>query len=128
MAFFSSSDDTNSDAGEIWNKFAGKNELQTILAQSKERPQLIYKHSHRCSVCIMAKEEIESTAEAIKDWADLHFVNVINQRGISNHVASELDIRHESPQAIILQDGQVTWSGSHWEIKGKDIVDKLTKN
>ena len=128
MALFSFSDDSNSETVEVWTKLSEKNELGTILAQSNEHPQLIYKHSHRCSVCIMAKEEIEGSADKIGDKADLHFVNVINQRGISNYIASELEIRHESPQTIILRDGQVAWTGSHWEIKGKDIAERLDED
>lgn len=127
MGLFSSSKNADSETAEVWNEFSGKNELEKIVAKSKERPQLIYKHSHRCSVCIMAKEEIEDAADDISNRADLNFVNVINQREISDHIASELDIRHESPQAIILRDGQVAWTGSHWEIKEKNIVDVLDK-
>jgi len=123
MALFSSSDDSTSETVEIWNRFSGKDDLKRIIDQSNDCPQLIYKHSHRCSVCIMAKEEIEGVSDKIGRRVDLHFLNVVNQREISDHIASELDVRHESPQVIILRDGEVAWTGSHWEIKGKDLVE-----
>lgn len=109
----------------VWNEIAGTEEIPSIVQESSEKPQLIYKHSHRCSVCILAKEELENVADTISDDVSLYMLNVINQREVSNAVASELDIRHESPQVILLQDGEVRWSGSHWEIKRQNILAEL---
>jgi len=111
---------------EMWNKISGVEDIKSILQESEEKPQLIYKHSHRCSVCFLAKEELENVAEKISDIADIYMINVVLQRDVSNAIASELNIRHESPQVLILKDGEVSWCGSHWQIKGNKILSNLT--
>jgi len=110
---------------ELWNEIPGEG-LETLLRYSEEKPQLIYKYSDRCSVCFMAKQELENVAEKISDIADVYMINVVQQRDVSNAIASELNIRHESPQVLILKDGEVNWCGSHWQIKGNKILSNLS--
>ncbi|MDZ7691939.1 MAG: bacillithiol system redox-active protein YtxJ [Balneolaceae bacterium] len=112
---------SDSENNDIWNKASELGDVETILQKSNEKPQLIYKHSHRCSVCFLAKEELEGVADEINDIADLYMVNVIHERDLSNRIASELNVRHESPQVIIVKDREVRWKGSHWEVKGDEI-------
>ncbi len=128
MSIFSRAENKTSDSEhpEIWNPISGIENIDAILQASSEKPQLIYKHSHRCSVCILAKEELEEISDQVLDSTDLYMINVIHQRDLSNAIASTFDVRHESPQVIIIKDGEVAWKGSHWAIKGKDILDELT--
>jgi len=123
--FGSSQDQLETDLEECWSAISEQDQLEKIIEASNEQPQLIYKHSHRCSVCIMAKEEIEASAGTLSKQMDLHFVNVVHQREVSNHIASNLDIRHESPQVILLANRKVVWHGSHWQIKSAKILQQI---
>ena len=118
---------SNSKNDKMWDSISGTGKFDSILQKSDEKPQLIYKHSNRCSVSFMAKQQLEEFAEEISDKANLFMIDVIHQRGLSNAIASELNVRHESPQVIILNDQEVFWKGSHYEIKGKDILYALNK-
>jgi len=115
----------NESSNTIWNRISGLGVIKTVLQNSNDKPQLIYKHSHRCSICFLAKEELEKVAEELNSIADLYIVNVINQREVSNSIASKLEVRHESPQVIILKNKKVVWNGSHWSVKGKEILKQL---
>lgn len=115
----------NESSNTIWNRISGLGVIETVLQNSNDKPQLIYKHSHRCSICFLAKEELEKVAEELNSIADLYIVNVINQREVSNSIASKLEVRHESPQVIILKNKKVVWNGSHWSVKGKEILKQL---
>jgi len=108
-------------------RFQEQEKYDSILQKSDEKPQLIYKHSHRCSVSFMAKQQLEKFTKEISDKANLFMIDVIHQRDLSNAIASQLNVRHESPQVIILKDQEVIWKGSHWQIKGKDILYTLNK-
>lgn len=107
---------------EMWNSISGNEDLQTILERSAKHPQLIYKHSPSCSVSFIAKQELDSNVQELNKSVDLYLVNVIQERAVSNMVAQELGIRHESPQVILLKDGKVVWEGSHWQVKGEEIL------
>lgn len=114
---------SGSDTSEIWEMISDSSQVEPIIEASKEKPQLIYKHSHRCSVCFVARGELEQSAEDIKEHADMYFVNVVRNRDASNKIASELDVRHESPQAILINKGEVVWHGSHGSINAGAMLE-----
>lgn len=118
---------TESMERSIWNTLSDAEEIRTILEKSKERPQLIYKHSNRCSVSFITKDELDSSAKKMSQFADLYIVDVIRQRDISNAVTTLLKVRHESPQAFLIKDENVVWKGSHWEINNQEILDHLNQ-
>ncbi len=111
------------ETSEIWEMISDASQVDPIIEASKEKPQLIYKHSHRCSVCFVAKGDLEMAADDIEEHADMHFVNVVHSRDASNKIASELDVRHESPQAILIDQGKVVWHGSHGSIDADAILE-----
>ncbi|MEL7833897.1 bacillithiol system redox-active protein YtxJ [Fodinibius sp. Rm-B-1B1-1] len=113
------------DTSDIWAAISDSSQVAPIIEASKEKPQLIYKHSHRCSVCFVAKGTLEQASEKILQHADMHFVNVVNSREASNEIASALDIRHESPQVILVDDGEAVWHGSHGSINAEELLDHL---
>lgn len=115
---------SNTDEAETWNTIS-EDSLNDILERSKKVTQLIYKHSNRCSVCFFTKGEIESVAADIADGADLYFVDVIKQREISNRIASELGVQHESPQLICIEDEMAVWHFSHNNIQADRILEKF---
>lgn len=116
---------SGTDGSDIWEMITDPSQVDPILEASKEKPQLIYKHSHRCSVCFVAKGTLEQASEEILQHADMHFLNVVNDREASNFIAAKLDVRHESPQAILVVDGEVIWHGSHGNISEKPILEQM---
>lgn len=115
---------SNADEAETWNTIS-EDSLNEIFERSKKITQLIYKHSNRCSVCFFTKSEIDSVAAEIADETDLYFVDVIRQRELSNKIASELGVQHESPQLICIDDGKAVWHLSHSSIQADRILEKF---
>lgn len=113
------------DISEEWNVIETISDAEKVLEHSEQHPQLLYKHSNRCGTCMFAKSEIESSAEEIKEKAGMNFIDVIGSREVSNYLAEKLNIRHESPQAILLDDGKVVWHNSHSAIKSNKILESL---
>jgi bacillithiol system protein YtxJ len=116
---------SGSETSDIWEPISEASQVNPIIEASKDKPQLIYKHSHRCSVCFVSKGNLEQASEDILEHADMHFLNVIKSRDASDYVASELDVRHESPQVILLDGGAVSWHASHGHIKADAILQQL---
>lgn len=110
---------------DIWEVITDSSQVAPIIEASKEKSQLIYKHSHRCSVCFVSKGALEQAADAIKEDADMYFVNVVNNRKASDLIATELDVRHESPQVILIRDGEAIWNASHGKINADVILEHL---
>ena len=108
-----------------WNTISSNEDLDELLERSKQRPQLIYKHSTICSFSRMAQGELISAADEIEKKADINYVGVIETRPLSNKVSQVLGIRHESPQIILVKNGEAIWDASHGGVKGSTILQQL---
>jgi bacillithiol system protein YtxJ len=103
-----------------------KQDLEQLLERSKTDPILIFKHSTQCPISSQAYEEFRDFAESAEDVA-CGLVLVIEDRELSNTIASELGVRHESPQAIVVKDGHPAWNASHWSITADSLGEALRK-
>jgi bacillithiol system protein YtxJ len=93
-------------------------------ALASERAILLYKHSSRCIVSSWSFEEVRSFAESHPDWP-VYVLKVIEERRLSDAVAAQLGIRHQSPQAFVIRDGECVWDGSHSEISEDELDRQL---
>jgi bacillithiol system protein YtxJ len=101
-------------------------DLEQLLERSKSDPVLIFKHSTQCSISSEACEEFTRFANSAGDLA-CAVVLVIENRELSNTIASRLAIRHESPQVIVVKDGRSVWNASHWFITAESLGEALKK-
>jgi len=90
-------------------------DLEELLERSKTDPVLIFKHSTQCSISAQAYEEFVDFVEGIQGLT-CGTVLVIENRDLSNAIASRFGVRHQSPQALLIKDGRVIWHASHWSI------------
>ncbi len=96
---------------EIWTEIKSSEDLQTILQQSKHQVVGIFKHSTRCSISRMVLSEFERQISS-KD-IKLYYLDLLNYREISNKIAEDFGVIHQSPQLILLKDGKVISQVSH---------------
>jgi bacillithiol system protein YtxJ len=101
-------------------------QLTEILDASREQPVLIFKHSTMCPISSRAHHEVERFLKGQEDGA-FGFGKVVVQtaRRVSNKVAEDLGIEHESPQAIVVRDGKAVWDASHFAITSDALAKAL---
>jgi bacillithiol system protein YtxJ len=87
-------------------------ELHQYVGQPGKK--LIFKHSTTCPISAKANEEFLAFVQSSDTPAAI--VHVIEDRPVSNQIAEEFGIKHESPQIFLLEDGEVRWNTSHWKI------------
>jgi len=92
-----------------------ENDFTTMLSKSREKLQLLLKHSTRCPTSRNAMAEFRRLATTNGD-ADLSVVLVFETRPLSTWIAEQIGVSHESPQVILLRDGEAVWNASHQEI------------
>ena len=91
-------------------------DLDRLLAQTAERPLLLFKHSLACGTSAEALDELIDHLNEDKLDARYAIVTVQSHRELSNAVSARLGIRHETPQALLIRDGRVIWSASHFRV------------
>lgn len=119
-SIFNSESSNGPDFG--WHSISEEGEIAEILLSSNDKPQVIYKHSTRCATSFFALKNVQGLAEAVREKADFYMVDVIGQRRLSFQIAEQLGVRHESPQLIILKDGEVFWHGSHHNVNDEVLA------
>jgi bacillithiol system protein YtxJ len=94
----------------------GLDELDRVLAASSDRPLLLFKYSATCGTSAEALDELVAHLNESPADATYAIVTVQTHRDVSNAVASKLGVRHETPQALLIRDGRVVWSASHFRV------------
>lgn len=87
---------------------------------------VIFKHSTRCSISLMAKKSFEYDMDAIPADTKLYFLDLISHRDISAYIAETFNVYHESPQAILIKDGACILDASHSDISAEEIAESIT--
>lgn len=100
-------------------------DLDAALAQSAARPIVLFKHSPTCGTSAWAYEEIEILLEDPSVKVDVFLINVLANRDVSNAIAAHLNIRHESPQVLILRNGAVQWHATHYRVTAQSVAGAL---
>lgn len=124
--FFNSSDKNQNNSNAInWLTLDQEAMLNTLEQNSFEKPVVIFKHSTRCSISSVAKRRLERAWDLPKEDVDIYYLDLIRYRPISNQIASQFGVKHESPQLILLKDGKVIHHSSHNMISVDGIKNAL---
>lgn len=95
-------------------------DFDELLAQSRQQTVVIFKHSLTCPVSSSAYREMTRFPGAV------NLVEVQRARELSREIENRTGVRHESPQVIVLRNGQVVWDASHFKITA-DAVSQAVK-
>jgi bacillithiol system protein YtxJ len=99
-------------------------QLADIKELSKTRPQVIFKHSTRCSISTMAKSRLERNEQPTT--GDFYFLDLLKHRSISNQVAEDFSVTHESPQILLIKNTECVYEESHSGIQMDEIAEQMT--
>lgn len=104
-----------------WIKLDSAEQLSEIKAKSADTPQVIFKHSTSCSISAMALNRLERSP--VPETIDFYLLDLIRFRSISNQVAEEFDVSHESPQILLIKHGECVYAESHMGINAGEVVE-----
>ncbi|MBS3898918.1 MAG: bacillithiol system redox-active protein YtxJ [Dethiobacter sp.] len=103
--------------------------LEQALATAGDKPLLIFKHSSTCPISARAHREIDKflASDAPEDTLVCAVV-VQHARNVSDAVAAKTGVRHETPQVLLLREGQCVWNTSHRSITLESLREAIAKN
>jgi bacillithiol system protein YtxJ len=104
-----------------WIALTDLKDLESMIQESFEHPVLVFKHSTRCSISRMALRQFET------DWnldgkITPYFLDLLEYRPISNAIAERLGVVHQSPQVIVVKEGQAVYDASHEAIQVSSLA------
>lgn len=95
-------------------------QLEEMVKHSFEKPILIFKHSTRCSISRMVLKQFEN-AFTFEENITPYFLDLLEHRNLSNEIASRFDVKHQSPQVIVIKAGVAVYDASHESIDVEDF-------
>lgn len=105
-----------------WKNLTAEEEIDLIKSESEVHPVLIFKHSTRCSISASAKDRLE------RKWDDTqangivpYYLDLLNYRSVSNKIAEEFGVMHQSPQVLLIRNGKAIFNTSHMAINFDEI-------
>lgn len=109
-----------------WIELTEEETLDKIKEDSKEKSVLLYKHSTRCSISGASLDRIERNwkAEDFKN-ADAYYLDLLKFRSISNKIATDFYVEHQSPQVLVIKNGRCVYHRSHFDIKYDELIQNL---
>ena len=99
-----------------WHILNSTEQLDTIVEESKSQPVAIFKHSTRCGISRMVLKSFERSYTEDQVSAKLYMLDLLNHRDISNEIAERFQVFHESPQLVVISNGEVKNHASHQDI------------
>lgn len=120
--FGSDADSKNQDTRIVeWKALTSVDQLSVITEASKTKPQAIFKHSTRCGVSRMVLKAFEADFNLDPNSYDLYLIDLLNYREVSSAVSETFDVQHQSPQLLIIKNGEVIIHDSHSAINNVEL-------
>jgi bacillithiol system protein YtxJ len=104
-----------------WIHLTDEEQLKHIISKSQNRTQVIFKHSTRCSISSVALNRLQKTDQPSD--MDFYFLDLLAYRSLSNKISEVFQVHHESPQVLVIKDGECVYDESHLSISMDDIVE-----
>ena len=105
-----------------WKHLTSIDQLETIASESFNLPQVLFKHSTRCSISSMALNRLESST--LPAGVDFYLLDLLQYRNISTAIAEKFKVHHESPQVLVIINGECTYDESHMGISMDEIIEQ----
>ena len=108
-----------------WIELLDPAQIETIREESNAQPVVIFKHSTRCNISDMAKGRLNRSA--IPQNIIFYYLDLIKHRDVSNKVAETFQVQHQSPQILLIKNGECVYEESHNGITMDEIAEQALK-
>ena len=106
-----------------WTALTSIEDLENIVSQ--DNYAIIFKHSTRCPVSSMAKKTFEFESTLIPEGTPVYLLDLIKHRDLSNKIAEKWQVKHESPQVLLIKGASCIYHESHNDIEVAKVVINL---
>ena len=110
-----------------WNQLTDLHQLDEIVAISQNHPVVIFKHSTRCNISSVAKFRLEDDWNFSAEEIEPYYLDLLQHKDISNIIAEKFQVWHESPQVLLIANGECVYDASHLDISVAELQESLTQ-
>ncbi len=104
-----------------WKNLENIEQLEDIVRDSQSKSIAIFKHSTTCPISFAAKMRMDELVSANENAGEYYYLDLLQFRTISNEIAERFQVHHESPQIVVLKNGEVIYDESHLDIQAEEV-------
>lgn len=108
-----------------WINLDSVEQLNVVLSESKSGTAVFFKHSTSCPLSAAAKRRLEKEWETFNQDTSVYYIDLLAYRSVSNQLAEETEVKHQSPQLIVVKDGEVVYHASHLSIDAAKVASHI---
>lgn len=101
---------------DFWKNIESEEDLKNVIEESHHQKVVIFKHSTRCFISKTVLKNFEKEINESEKVALYYFLDLLAHRNLSNKIAEDFEIEHQSPQIIVLENGVAINNASHQNI------------
>lgn len=94
-------------------------DFEQLLAASYERPVVLLKHSTACAISARGRRAFLALDR--EDDPPRYLLIVQQARALSRHIAERLGVRHETPQVLVIHEGEAVFHASHFRVNTEAV-------
>ena len=116
--------DINQEIPSGFHALDSEHAFDALMERSQHEPVVIFKHSKTCGISALAYGRV--TENDPESDPPIYLLIVQTTRALSQHIANQLSIRHESPQVIVVYKKEPVFHTSHGSITLERIRNATT--
>lgn len=105
-----------------WIPLTSLEQLGEIEERSKQRAQVIFKHSTTCGISRMVMNMFTGSYDFAETQMDLYYLDLHAYREVSNEVGYKFQVYHQSPQLLVIKNGTTVAHASHGAITELELA------
>ncbi|HEY0057249.1 MAG TPA: bacillithiol system redox-active protein YtxJ [Pedobacter sp.] len=110
------------------NSIALETQDQLENIKSAQGYSVIFKHNTTCPISKNTRADFEKNANLLPNETNIYFLDLLTYRDISNSIAEKFDVKHESPQLLVIKDGECKFHQSLYDISAEDAAQAINSN
>ncbi len=107
-----------------WEHVTSEEEILDIAENiSSKSTCVIFKHSTTCSISSVAQRRLQDFKPS--ENVRVFYLDLLRHRGVSNFIADKFEVRHESPQILVIKNGKAVYHNSHLSIDIQELEGQI---
>ena len=99
-----------------WIPLEDTDQLESLVKRGAPALRVVFKHSTRCGLSSMMLRRFEATWSGQAPDTSFYLLDLVRYRELSSALADRCQLRHQSPQVLIISQGMLVASASHGDI------------
>lgn len=114
-------EDETKESGFTWRTLEELSQLDAVVKLSEEKLVVIFKHSVTCGISNMVWHQFQNEIDFNNDHIEMLYLDLLAHRDVSNEITKRFQVLHQSPQILVIENGEVLHHASHSAIKLANI-------